>query len=58
MQQHSSSPGINERYIHESSKKYEDHIQEKIKNDHKAPLKEGILIWDETKVYVCTNVTW
>ena len=52
MHQHSSSPGINERCIKESSEKYANHVKEKVKKGHKAPLKEGILIWDETKVYI------
>ena len=50
MHQHSSKPGINERAIYESSEGYKKHTEEKVKSGKARPLKEGILIWDETKV--------
>lgn len=55
MRQHSSKPGINERDIQESSERYRKHAEEKVKSGHKRPLKEGILIWDETKVSKTKN---
>lgn len=50
MNQHSSSHGIHDDLIQESSSKYEEHIAKLGKKGHARPLKEGILIWDETKV--------
>ena len=50
MHQHSSSHGIHDDLIQESSSKYEEHIAKLGKKGHARPLKEGILIWDETKV--------
>ena len=50
MHKHCHSPGIDEESIQQSAIKYEEHIQETIGGGYKKPLKEGILIWDETKV--------
>ena len=49
MHQHASTPGISELSIQESSEKYSNHVEERVKLGHRVPLKEGILIWDETK---------
>uniref|UniRef100_A0A1X7V628 Transposable element P transposase-like RNase H domain-containing protein n=1 Tax=Amphimedon queenslandica TaxID=400682 RepID=A0A1X7V628_AMPQE len=48
--------GINEESILDSSKRYEEHIVERVKNGHLPPLKQGILIWDETKVQ--SKIIW
>ena len=43
---------VNESAIVASAQKYETHIEERVQSGHKCPLKEGILIWDETKVSI------
>ena len=53
MHAHNQYPGINEESIHLSSLKYADY---KLKDGHAIPLGEGILIWDETKVYSHVNL--
>lgn len=50
MRQNVGSSGINEESIRESSRKYDECTADKVKKGHTPPLKEGILIWDETKV--------
>ena len=51
MCQYANKPGIEESSIQESSRKYSRYIEEQVKLGYLPPLKEGILIWDETKVY-------
>ena len=61
MNQHLSSPGINEKSIQESSKKYTEHVTDRVENGDMPPLKEGILIWDETKAcvtFLCIVITF
>ena len=43
--------GINEEDIRDSALKYEDHITSSMVHGKLKPLGQGILIWDETKVY-------
>ena len=43
--------GINEEDIRHSALKYEDHITSSMAHGKLKPLGQGILIWDETKVY-------
>ena len=43
-------PGIIYEAIQENNEKYRKHIENRVTSGHKKPLKEGVLIWDETKV--------
>ena len=51
MYKHSSAPGINEDALCESEKRYEEFKDERKKNGFKEPVGEGVLMWDEVKVY-------
>lgn len=50
MSHHANEPGINSASILDSSRKYSAHVKEMVESGKMRPLKEGILIWDETKV--------
>ena len=51
MNKNYNSPGINSEAVKDSYEKYQKHVKERILNGHQKPLQEGILIWDETKVF-------
>ena len=52
MYQHSSSPGINEEALLESTQKYDSYKEERVKCGFVRPVGEGVLIYDELKVYI------
>lgn len=57
MYKHASSPGINEEGLLDRAQKYDKYKKERVSSGFPKPLGEGVLMWDEVKVYcaVCTH---
>ena len=53
MYQHSSSPGINEEALLERAQQYDSYKEKRVKSGFVRPVGEGVLIWNEVKVYIC-----
>ncbi len=51
MYKYSSSPGINEEALLYRAKKYDQFKKEHVEAGFVKPVGEGVLMWDEVKVY-------
>ena len=54
----SCPPGINEEALLDSAQKYAVFKKERVEGGFTVPVGDGVLMWDEVKVYIRTCISY